>query len=117
LSTINKSEYKILFSNIIKSNIDNEYSKMKINAAFNDLNWASFFATGDLKYVNAIISNLKYIDNRQSLDLYGAAATAKWSLCANLVDEKVKKYLKSLKDDNVVINDIFKKTPIQLYNE
>jgi len=31
-----------------------------ISPALNDMNWSSYFATGDVKYLDRIISNIHY---------------------------------------------------------
>ncbi len=51
--------------------------------AKNDMNWACFFATGDILYFNNIAANLKYLDERKDLNRYLTAASAKWSLASN----------------------------------
>jgi len=51
--------------------------------AKNDMNWACYFATGDLKYLNNIIHTLKYLEERNDMNLFLTAASAQWSLAAN----------------------------------
>lgn len=54
-----------------------------LSPAKNDMNWACFFITGDIKYLNNIASNLEYLDERSDLNKYLTAASAKWSLAIN----------------------------------
>ena len=100
---IENSDFKELLESLNSSNIDTIYSKAKITADYNDMNWASYFATGNLKYLDNIISNISYDNEREDIVLFLAGASAKWSLCSNAnQDEVVKKYLESLKVDYLV---------------
>lgn len=49
----------------------------------NDGWWAAFFASGNPKFVDKIIDQLQYCDNRKDEMLFFAGATAKWSLASN----------------------------------
>lgn len=58
--------------------------------ARNDAYWAAYFASGNLQYLNKIIDQLKYLDERKNLNLYMTAASAEWSLAGNArTDQKV----------------------------
>lgn len=110
LNSIEKPEIKELLTALFSSNIDTIYSKAKIDPSFNDMNWSSFFATGNTKYLDNIISNIQYAENRSDLNLFLAGETAKWSLCSNSKQDKVVKlYLTSLKENNKIINEILDK--------
>lgn len=109
---IEKSDIKELFINLSSSNIDTLYTKLKITTEYNDMNWASYFASGNIKYLDNIISNLPYDNERTDLTLFLAGATAKWSLCSNATQDKlVKKHLNSLKGKNENIKEILKEEP------
>jgi hypothetical protein len=49
----------------------------------NDMNWACFFITEDNKYLNEIISSLQYLEERNNVNLFLTASSAKWSLSSN----------------------------------
>jgi hypothetical protein len=68
------------------------------NASVNDLHWGGFFASGDTRYLDVLISEMKYSDSKD-LTLYLAAISAKWSLCSNAITyTQVKDYLESIKE-------------------
>jgi len=117
INRLQKTEFKQLFVFLFSSNIDTLYSQTKISASLNDMNWSSFFATGNTKYLDNIISHIPYMENRIDLNLFLAGATAKWSLCGNSKNsDVVNKYLNSLKDTNPSIKEILEKEP-QYFNE
>ncbi|MGB5105268.1 MAG: hypothetical protein WBP29_08760 [Candidatus Zixiibacteriota bacterium] len=63
----------------------------------NDMMWGGFFASGDLRYVERLISELQFCDNQDSVYLYLTGATAKWSLGSNSRQHpKVKTYLEEM---------------------
>lgn len=110
LNKVEKPDLKALLNTLASSNIDSIYSHAKISAQFNDMNWSSFFSTGKTKYLDNIIANLLYSENRTDINLFFAGATAKWSLCSNSKqDKKVKLYLTSLQDSNKTIKEILGK--------
>lgn len=110
LNKVEKSDIKELLNTLASSNIDSIYSRAKISTQFNDMNWSSFFATGNTKYLDNIIANIAYSENRSDINLFLSGASAKWSLCSNSKqDKKVKLYLTSLQDSNKTIKDILDK--------
>ena len=110
LNKVEKTDIKRLLTSLSSANIDSIYSKSKITAAFNDMNWSSFFATGNKKYLDNIISNIPYAENRSDINLFLAGASAKWSLCSNSKQDKVvKNYLTTLQNNNKVIKEILSK--------
>ena len=48
------------------------------SAELNDACWAAFFATGNPKFVDKIIDQLRYFDERNDEGLFFSGATAKW---------------------------------------
>jgi hypothetical protein len=50
---------------------------------FNDMCWGGFFASGRLEYLQRLVEQLRYWDERQDARLFSAGATAKWSLASN----------------------------------
>lgn len=93
-------------------------------ARFNDLCWAAFFASGDVKYISKVIANLKYCDERKDMMLFLAGASAKWSLSSNArIHAKVKKTLNAAalteKDPRVKshISEILNQTPSSIQQE
>lgn len=60
----------------------------------NDLVWSGFFASGDTRYLDRLVSEMKYCDRKDSLKLFLTGISAKWSLCANAISYPlVKEYL------------------------
>lgn len=55
-------------------------------ASINDLVWSGFFASGDTRYLDRLVSELKYCDMKDSLVLFLAGMSAKWSLCSNAIN-------------------------------
>jgi hypothetical protein len=49
----------------------------------NDGWWAAFFAGGNPKFIDKIVDQLQYCDERNDESLFLAGATAKWSLASN----------------------------------
>ncbi|WJG08096.1 hypothetical protein [Aliiglaciecola sp. LCG003] len=85
--------------------------------AKNDMNWSCFFATGDFSYLNSIIEGLQHLDNREDMNLYLTAATAKWSLSSNAKRHvKVTTAMEAMKGGDVkamqpVADEILNKDP------
>lgn len=53
-------------------------------ATTNDMYWAAYYATGDSRYVQRVIDQLIYCDERTDVNLYLVGASAQWSLAGNL---------------------------------
>ncbi len=53
------------------------------SAVINDMYWSGYFATGDARYVQKLVDQLVYCDERTDLYLYLTGATAQWSLAGN----------------------------------
>ncbi|MGE5621291.1 MAG: hypothetical protein ACM3U0_01825 [archaeon] len=65
----------------------------------NDLLWSGFFASGDTKYLDRLVSEMKYCERKDSLNLFLTGISAKWSLCANAISYSlVKEHLKQTLD-------------------
>jgi hypothetical protein len=74
---------KELLSRSINESPNELLASMPTSPAKNDMNWACYFATGDIEYLNNIIHTLKYLEERQDMNLFLTAASAQWSLSAN----------------------------------
>ena len=72
-----------VFSLSINRSPEDLLNEEPISPTRNDMNWACFFATGDSKYLSGIIEVLVYLQERNNLNLYSVAWSAKWSLCSN----------------------------------
>jgi hypothetical protein len=53
------------------------------SSGINDLYWGAFFATGKPVFIERLVDEMKYADERDNFELWGAGATAKWSLASN----------------------------------
>lgn len=91
--------------------------------AKNDMNWACFFATGDLEYLDSIVETLKYLDDRKDIILYLTAASAKWSLSSNARNHfKVRMAMEAMKvggvpDMRPIAEEILEKSPQTIREE
>lgn len=118
LNRLEKSEFVQLFIFLNATNIDSIYSKTPLSPAYNDMNWSSYFATGDVKFLNKIIANIHHAENRIDRNLFVTGATAKWSLCSNAKqDKQVKEHLTTLKDNKKIIKAILKRDPHEFKQE
>ncbi len=96
---------------------------VKISPVKNDMNWACFFATGELRYLNGVISTLRYLDERKDVYLFLTAASAKWSLSSNARGhEKVRIAIKAARAGNnhklsEIAEDILNKKPEEIRQE
>jgi hypothetical protein len=62
----------------------------------NDMMWASYFGTGNSKYLERLVSELQYINREDSLVLFLAGGSAKWSLSSNAKQhETIDRFLRS----------------------
>ena len=111
-SNIKKSDFQMLFNALDTIPIDRIYLRTSPSANYNDMNWSSFFATGDTKYLDNIVKNVRYSGERNDITLFFAGASAKWSLCSNSKHHKlVKEYLSGLRTKNPAIEEILVKEP------
>ena len=112
------TEFKQLFIFLNATNIDSIYSKTHLTPAFNDMNWSSYFATGNVKFLDKIISNVPLAENRIDRNLFLTGASAKWSLCSNARQNKqVKEHLMNQKDNKKIIKEILEKEPQEFKQE
>lgn len=112
LEQVESVQIKEFLVSLSRVSIDSAYAKLQRTTDYNDMNWASYFASGNLKYVDNIISNIRYADERENLNLFLAGSTAEWSLCSNAIqDKRLKKYLISLKDKVESIDTILAEQP------
>ena len=112
LSKFKEADTKQLFLTLASLNIDSLYQKTEISPGFLDMNWASYFATGDTKFLDNIISIAPSSENRINLGLFLSGETAKWSLCSNAKQySEVKKYLNSIKASNKFVDEILQNDP------
>ena len=111
-------DFKQLFIFLNQTNIDSIYSKTPITPTFNDMNWGSYFATGNVKFLDRIISNIPLAENRIDRNLFLTGASAKWSLSSNATqDKQVKGHLSNQKENKKVIKEILKKDPEEFKQE
>jgi len=93
------------------------------DASLNDLHWGGFFASGDSRYIDRIVSEMQYCERTDSLVLFLAGASAKWSLCSNAknfpeVKERLEELLNSMPADlKSHIKETLNSSPNDLKNE
>jgi hypothetical protein len=118
INKIKDADFKKLFTHLLSTTIDSIYAKTPITPAYNDMNWSSYFATGNTKFLNNIIANMHFDDERKDMNLFMTGASAKWSLCSNAQQDKnVNAYLVSLKGTNPMISEILNKQPADIFQE
>jgi len=99
LQSFTNSEVRELFVYLIDHNGPKLYTDTEVSPTQNDMYWSSYFATGDIQYVDKIIANAALSENRTDLGLFLTGASAKWSLCSNATqDDGVKNHLAKQKD-------------------
>jgi hypothetical protein len=65
------------------SNYGGVMTKTGHSAELNDMYWGAFFATGSTAFLQKLVDQLHYYDERDNEALFLAGATAKWSLASN----------------------------------
>jgi hypothetical protein len=89
----------------------------------NDMCWGAFFASGRLEYLNRILDNLQYLEERADIKLYLTGASAKWSLDSNaenhaLVRETLRSNLsKATAARKKVLEEILTRSPADIEAE
>jgi hypothetical protein len=117
------SETKDIFLKALENSPEQLIATADDGMVKNDLNWAAFFASGDLSYVEHIVAQLQYLGEREDMNRFLAAGSAKWSLSANAKSHtKVRLAIQEMSvRGNVEMkanaNDILTKTPEQIQNE
>jgi hypothetical protein len=53
------------------------------SGALNDMYWGAYFASGNERYLQKLVDQLQYYDERNDINLFLVGATAKWSLASN----------------------------------
>ncbi len=84
----------------------------QVNSTWNDVYWSMFFATGNNDFLDLLIENISYNNERKDLIKYLAGASAKWSVASNIRQhEQVGSYIHSLIDSNdessQLLSDLF----------
>src|SRR5262249_34001765 len=69
--------------------------KMPVHSAnMNDMYWGAFYATGDVRYLQKLMDQLVYCDERIDAYLFMVGGSAQWSLASNAAaDPAVKQAL------------------------
>jgi hypothetical protein len=93
------------------------------SAALNDMYWGAFGATGRTAFLQKLVDQLRYCDERDDMGLFLVGATAKWSLASNaLSDPFVRATLASqtLTADHrtrALIDELLREGPVQAKQE
>lgn len=81
------------------------------SAEMNDVIWAAYFGTGETKYLDRLLTETRYKDREDSLQLFFAGSSAMWSLASNARQHpSIKEYLNKLSSS---VNDAQKKANLQ----
>lgn len=74
---------QVLFTTLIEHSPNRVLVQVPPSAAKNDMYWGCYFATGDKRYLEAVINGLNYLGERRQKGRFLMAASAKWSLMVN----------------------------------
>jgi hypothetical protein len=89
----------------------------------NDMMWSAYFGTGNSKYLERLIGELKYVSREDSLVLFLTGNSAKWSLASNARQHNsVDKFLRAKmnvapEDLRTVISEALTKEPVAIRDE
>jgi hypothetical protein len=86
---------KSLLGTAVSSSPDDLLAKIPSSAQKNDMNWACYFAAGNTKYIKNVLDVAANYGERRDRDLYLTAASAMWSLAANVHLPEVRRCLQS----------------------
>ena len=104
IDDIHSPEFRQLFQALKKTNIDSLYASTLPGPALNDMNWASYFATGNSRYLDNLLGYTQYYNERRNLTLFLTAGSAMWSLAANAGQyPAVHAYLAASKNPNATL--------------
>lgn len=100
---------------ILMKKLENTYS-------LNDFCWGAYFAYGKTKYLDILIKQLDFINDKISVEPYYIANTAKWSLSLySKKHKKVRQYLlkvgKFNPDKRKIITEILLSSPEEIKNK
>lgn len=74
---------QVLFTTLIEHGPNRILVQVPPSAVKNDMYWGCYFATGDKRYLEAVINGLNYLGERRQKGRFLMAASAKWSLMKN----------------------------------
>lgn len=86
----------------------------------NDMYWVCFHVTGDTKYLEHLLSHLKYIKDPSQSARYFVGQTAKWSFTANFPhDASIKQFVEKAASQETgelksILTDILNKSPQEI---
>ncbi len=114
-----------VLTNALKLSADTSAIKtaLPVSPSQNDMFWGAYFASGDIAYLDLLISNLAFCDERKDLNLFLTGGSAKWSLSSNIrqhfrVKEHVQTRLVDLNGTkNQPLNEAIESAPGDLKEE
>jgi hypothetical protein len=120
VSISNTQELLNIFIAIDNSNIGSFLENSKPSGALNDMYWTLYFSSGDVQYLDYLLTVIKNHSNETSdMYLYLAASSAIWSLAGNsrmygqvrthinntkILDDRIKRYILNTNPD-VISNE------------
>ena len=104
IDDIRSPEFQQLLQSLRNTNIDSLYARAAPSPALNDMNWASYFATGNTRYLDNLLGYTQYYNERRNLTLFLTAGSAMWSLASNAGQYPVvHAYLAASKNPNAAL--------------
>lgn len=97
ISSLSTNEHLFSFCYSLASTKDTVINWSGHDPSVNDMLWGAFFASGDKRVVERLVSEMKFCDEKDSLQLFLTGASAKWSLSSNAKQHpSVRGYLEDL---------------------
>lgn len=104
LGDVKPPEYQQLFRRLGHTSLDSLYAQARPTPQLNDMNWSSYFATGNTKYLDNLLRNTQYYEERKDLTLFVTGSSAMWSLSSNARQHPaVGAYLAKAKNKNAAL--------------
>ncbi|MBI5471011.1 MAG: hypothetical protein HY961_01555 [Ignavibacteriae bacterium] len=98
INTLGESKAFFSYCYSLSRNKDTVLHWNSHHPSVNDMLWGAFFASGDRRLIERLVSEMRFCDEKESIPLYLTGASARWSLCSNARQHpKVKDFLEEMK--------------------
>jgi hypothetical protein len=109
-----------IFETIENNNIGLFLEQQEPNSELNDIYWTLFFSSGNVQYINYLITIINNYNNEtKNINYYLAARSAMWSMALNIrTYPQVREYfVKSNINNNILKEYIFNTSPDRIQSE
>ncbi|WP_375416015.1 hypothetical protein [uncultured Hymenobacter sp.] len=115
LTQISDLQLRRLIARSYRAALDSLFQKTPVSPGFNDMSWGAYFATGNAHYLDLLIRNCRYANERKNQNLFFTGTSAWWSLASVAQqDEVVRAYLISQRGHQKGIDLILNTDPATL---